>query len=93
MRDNWTEFRERGVAVFGVNSGSAASHEKFRRNHGLPFPLLVDQGKNVARLYGANGFPVVRRTVYAIDKDGRVAFAERGMPEPARILAALTARN
>ena len=78
--------------MFGVNSGSAGSHKKFRQSHGLPFPLLVDQGKTVARLYGANGFPVVRRTVYAIGKDGRLVFAERGMPEPARILAALTAQ-
>ena len=92
IRDHWGEFQERGVAVFGVNPGSAASHTKFRRNRNLPFPLLVDEGKKVAGLYGANGI-VPRRTVYGIDRQGRIAFAERGKPEPARILAALKAAS
>ena len=89
LRDHWSEFQQKGVAVFGVNPGSPASHTKFRENHKFPFPLLVDEGKQVAKLYGAGGL-IVRRSVYGISKDGRIAFAERGKPEPARILAALT---
>ena len=92
IRDHWGEFAQRGVAVFGVNPGGAASHAKFRQNQRLPFPLLVDEGKKVARLYGANGI-VVRRTVYGIGKDGRIAFAESGKPEPSKVLAALTAEK
>jgi peroxiredoxin Q/BCP len=91
IRDNWKEFERRGVAVFGVNPGSASSHKKFRDNHRMPFPLLVDEGQKVARAYAASGI-VVRRTVYAIGRDGRIAFAERGKPEPARVLAALSAQ-
>ena len=89
IRDHWSEFQKRGVAVFGVNPGSAASHTKFRKNQGYPFPLLVDEGKKVAVLYGANGI-VPRRTVYGIGRDGRIAFAERGKPTPAQVLAVLT---
>jgi len=88
VRDHWNEFVRRGVAVFGVNPGSAASHAKFRRNHRFPFPLLVDEGKKVAKGYNASGL-VIRRTVYAIGKNGRIVFAERGKPEPAKILAAV----
>jgi peroxiredoxin Q/BCP len=92
VRDHWRDFERSGVAVFGVNPGSAASHAKFRANHHFPFPLLVDAGKKVAALYGAGGL-IVRRTVYGIDKDGRIVFAARGKPEPARVLAALTAQE
>jgi peroxiredoxin Q/BCP len=91
IRDHWGEYQKRGVAVLGVNPGSAASHAKFRKNRSLPFPLLVDEGKRVAELYGANGI-VPRRTVYGIGRDGRIAFAERGKPTPAKVLAALTER-
>ncbi|HYM11779.1 MAG TPA: peroxiredoxin [Bryobacterales bacterium] len=92
IRDHWEEFAQRGVAVFGVNSGSAASHTKFRENHHFPFPLLIDEGKKVAGLYHASGL-LIRRTVYGISKDGRIVFAERGKPEPARVLAALGTRR
>lgn len=88
LRDHWDQFRGRGVAVFGVNPGSAESHAKFRANHRFPFPLLVDAGKRVARLYGANGL-VPRRTVYAVDAARRIVFAARGKPDPARILTAI----
>lgn len=91
LRDNWEELQRRSAAVFGVNPGAAASHAKFRQKHGFPFPLLVDKGKKVARLYGASGL-VLRRTVYGIDPQGRIAFAERGKPAPSSILAALTGR-
>ena len=91
IRDHWSEFQQKGVAVFGVNPGSAASHAKFRKNQSYPFPLLVDEGKKVAAAYGASGI-VPRRTVYGIAQDGRIAFAERGKPVPAKVLAALTAR-
>ena len=90
IRDHWQEFSQRGVAVYGVNPGSAESHAKFRSHQKYPFPLLVDTGKRVAESYGANGL-VPRRTVYGIDWKGRIAFAERGKPTPDRVLAALAA--
>ena len=89
MRDNWEKFERRGVQVFGLNPASAESHTRFREQIRLPFPLLVDTSKKVAKLYGANGI-VNRRTVYGIRKDGRIAFSERGKPEPGKILAAVT---
>ncbi len=89
LRDHWDRFTEQGVAVFGVNPGGAASHEKFKRNHGFPFPLLVDEGKKVASKYGAGGL-LVKRSVYAIGQDGRIVFAERGKPSSETILAAIS---
>ncbi len=88
LRDHWQAFRERGIAVFGVNPGGPESHRKFKQHHEFPFPLLVDEGKKVASKYGAGGL-VVKRSVYAIGKDGRVVFAQRGKPPSETILAAI----
>jgi len=72
--------------VFGVNPQGLESHAKFRARHHFPFPLLIDKGQKVAALYHANGI-VVKRTVYRIDADGFIAFAQRGMPAPRDVLA------
>lgn len=83
-----------GARVFGINSGAAATHARFCEKLGLGFDLLVDDGARVAQAYHATIGPAgplrqVRRTVYALDAEGRVVFAERGTPSPASVLAAL----
>jgi peroxiredoxin Q/BCP len=86
FRDRWPLVVSKNTAVFGVNPGSAESHAKFRTNRSFPFPLLVDRGKEVARLYAAAG-PIVKRTVYLIGPDGVIRYAQRGKPEPAEVLS------
>jgi peroxiredoxin Q/BCP len=88
MRDNWNVARARDAVVFGVNPGSAESHRRFREKYSLPFDLLIDEGKHVASRYNAGGL-IVNRTVYAIGKDGRILFAQRGKPSPDEVLAAI----
>jgi thioredoxin-dependent peroxiredoxin len=87
FRDRWDAVRARGVAVFGVNPQSTRSHVHFRKKFQFPFPLLVDKGREVAKLYNANGL-IVKRTVYLIGPDGVIRFAQRGMPKPSEVLAA-----
>lgn len=65
-------------------------HATFRAKHQFPFPLLIDRGQEVARLYHANGL-IVKRTVYLLGPDGVIRFARRGMPSPAEVLAAAPA--
>lgn len=77
--------KSKNAVVYGVNPGSAESHRKFAQKNQLEFPLLVDEGQRVARLYNANGL-FVKRTVYLIGPDGRIEFAQRGMPTPLEIL-------
>jgi peroxiredoxin Q/BCP len=91
FRDSWEAVRARGIEIFGVNPQSARSHIRFREKYGLPFPLLVDQGRKVAALYHAGG-PIVRRTVYLVGPDGVIRLARRGMPRPAELLAAALGR-
>jgi peroxiredoxin Q/BCP len=84
FRDLQDVSRSRGVLVFGVNPGSAKSHANFRDRQKLPFPLLVDVGRKVARLYRSNGL-MVKRTVYLIGIDGTIRFAKRGKPAPQEV--------
>jgi peroxiredoxin Q/BCP len=90
LRDDLARLKEKNVFVVGVNPGSAESHKAFKTKHGYPFPMLVDSGKRVARLYKADGL-LVRRTVYLIGRDGQIKFARRGMPGIDEILAAVPA--
>ena len=73
------------MEVFGINPQGTRSHERFRRKYQFPFPLLVDEGQKVAKLYNANGL-IVKRTVYRIGPDGVIRFARRGMPPPSEVL-------
>ena len=87
FRDSWAAAAAADTVVFGVNPGSEASHQTFRQKFQLPYPLLVDEGQKVARLYGSQGL-IVRRTVYLVGKSGLIRFAGRGVPKPAEVLAA-----
>jgi peroxiredoxin Q/BCP len=91
-RDDRGRFVDADVERLGINPGSLASHQAFAQKHELDFPLLVDADLEVARMYGAAGpgEDRVRRTVYLIDKAGKVALARRGAPTTDEILGALT---
>lgn len=78
--------KSKNAVVYGVNPGSAESHKKFIDKNNLQFPLLVDAGQQVARLYNAHGL-FIKRTVYLIDPEGIIRFGQRGMPSPLEILA------
>lgn len=85
LRDRSGLLGQHGVRVFGVNPQSAASHKKFVAHHSFGFPLLVDRKQEVARLYNARWLMVLR-TVYLIDPEGVIRFAQRGKPAPEEIL-------
>ena len=88
FRDQWDRVLAKGAVVLGINPQAAESHRKFIQKQRYPFPLLVDRGKEVAKIYHAGGL-IVRRTVYLVDKNGIVRFAERGKPSPETVLAAI----
>ena len=87
FRDDWQDVRQRGIALFGVNPQSPASHGRFRQKFHFPFPLLVDTGQKMGKLYHASGL-IVKRTVYLIGPDGTVLYAKRGKPDPEEVLTA-----
>jgi len=74
FRDDLFAFRRLGVTVLGVSVQDVASKKAFAARHGLPFPLLADTDRSVARAYGVLGaLGVARRETFVIDPLGRVA--------------------
>ena len=90
-RDSFAEYMAADAVVLGVNPASQDDHLSFANNHNLPFSILADTEGEMIRNYGSRGtMGVTTRTVYVIGKDGTIKFAERGLPETEKILAALT---
>lgn len=88
IRDDFEDFKTADTVVFGVNPADAQSHKAFIEKQKYPFPLLVDEKGEVAKAYNAKGLLFTKRTVYGIDKEGKIVFAQRGMPTDKEILAA-----
>jgi len=76
FRDGYAKFQQAGLVVLGCSIDTADSHKAFIQKYGLPFPLLLDPDKKIAKEYGAaNGIPILgldRRITYVIGEDGRV---------------------
>lgn len=80
FRDSGAEFAARGVRVVGVSPDTEASHDKFRKKHGLSFILLADPEKKAIEVYGAWGEKTmygrkmmgVIRSTFVIGADGVV---------------------
>lgn len=93
VRDDWEDFRRLGIQVFGINHAEASSHRAFSTAHRFPFPLLVDEGKKVSKLYDALysilGMKAIRRTVVGISSDGIIRYQRQGLPKNSEILRAM----
>jgi len=69
MRDLHSEIVNAGLRVVGISPQSPQSHASFKEKYQLPFVLLADERKTVAKMYGVNG-PLgigVRRASFLID--------------------------
>lgn len=78
MRDQYAELQGAGYEVVGVSKDSAASHQKFKEKHELPFPLIADVDKTLMEAMGAWGeknmygkkVMGVIRTTFVINEEG-----------------------
>jgi peroxiredoxin Q/BCP len=77
FRDNIFAFRKLGAQIVGISVDDVESHEAFAEKHGLPFPLLADEGGEVAEAYGVlKNFGVMKlasRQTFVIAPDGTIA--------------------
>jgi peroxiredoxin Q/BCP len=65
------------VVVVGISADSLETHVRFAQSLGVPFRLLSDPDQKVARKFGSAGERGYnRRTVYVIDRKGRVAYTD-----------------
>ena len=69
-----------------MSKDSLESHKRFEEKHGLPFPLLADEGLEVITAYdvlkpGKDGKPTrsLIRSTYLIDEEGVIVKAFGGV--------------
>ena len=79
VRDNYERIEEAGLQVIGINSEKPEKHARFREHHELPFRLLVDPQRQVARAWEALGpFGLyTARVSYLVGTDGVIRDAVR----------------
>lgn len=77
FRDNIFAFRDAGAVILGVSVDDVESHKKFSEKHGLPFPILADSDKVVAKQYGVlkrflGVTELAKRDTFLIDPQGKI---------------------
>jgi peroxiredoxin len=79
FRDAITAFERLGVEVLAISGDYVYSHHAWAKELSLPFRLLSDHDHAVAKAYHSynesTGYN--RRTVFLVDRAGRVAYADR----------------
>ena len=58
--------------VFGLSYDSPVSHKRFAEKYDLPFTLLSDANKSVAKLYNSDGLLMAKRNSFLIDTEGNI---------------------
>ncbi|WP_057935878.1 peroxiredoxin [Algoriphagus resistens] len=74
FRDQFEAFRNLDIPVFGISKDDIPTHERFKKEHGLPFDLLSDPSGEVCKAYDAL-IPLIKmpkRITYLIDKEHRI---------------------
>lgn len=77
---DYKKFADAGIEVIGISPDSEDSHDKFREKMGIPYPLVADVDKQVAKAYGTYGmksfmgreFMGVKRSTFLVDRQGKI---------------------
>ena len=62
------------VVTVAMRSGDRLAIEHYMAQEGLSFPVIVDDGGELARRFGVRGVP----TSFVVDANGRIRFSEVG---------------
>ncbi|HEV2449820.1 MAG TPA: peroxiredoxin [Thermoplasmata archaeon] len=74
LNDRLETLTGKGIKVVGVSTDSVDKQCAFRDKYGFRFPLVADQDKAVAKLYGVLGpGGRARRVSFVVDATGRVS--------------------
>lgn len=74
FRDNFEAFTDAGANVYGVSADSTKKHVGFKEKHRLPFTLLTDPGRKVAKAFGVKkrlGL-IPGRETFVFDGEGKL---------------------
>jgi len=99
FRDSIPDYGKTGATVIGVSRDSVASHDKFKKKHGLPFILASDGTGEVTEKYGVwveksmygRKYMGIDRSTFVIDGEGIVRGAWRKVKVPGHVAQVLEA--
>jgi len=73
FRDELPQYHAKGVEVVGVSTDDCPAQKAFATKYGLPFTLLADSSKEVAKTFGVlRATGGARRVTFLVEKDGKV---------------------
>ena len=78
------------TVVFGVSCDSPFTHAVFRKQYNIPYPLLSDPTRKMAKAYGMwageEPYNCTKRGTVVIDKNGKIThYQEVAMREPRKV--------
>ncbi len=90
FRDALPDFSKAKAAIIGISRDSVSSHDKFRKKHGLTFPLASDEDGKVCEAYGVwveksmygRKYMGIERATFLIDGKGVVRNVWRKVKVP-----------
>lgn len=82
----YSRFREKGFVVLAISDEDAGKVAAFVKEHGVKYPVLLDQGGRIGELFGAEGIP----KSYVYDRDGKLVATAIDMRTMAQFLAMLS---
>jgi len=77
FRDSFEDFTDANIKVVGISSDGVEAHKQFAKKYNLPFDLLADTTKSVAKLYDVKktlGF-IPGRVTYVVDENQTIVHA------------------
>jgi peroxiredoxin len=84
LRRDSDEYDKRGVRILGVVVQKVQRLKAYLASHPMPFPLLADQEREVAKAYGVyvafnyESFRIARPATFVIDPSGIIRFIHVG---------------
>lgn len=76
LRDGYSELQKLGATILGASLDNLSTQIDFKAKYHLPFDLLSDSKKEVAKAFGSLGLAglMAQRKTFIIDPDGKIAF-------------------
>lgn len=84
LQNGYSDLQKAGIGLVGIVCQNRSSVKRYLQTNPLPFPLLVDGRRDIARLYGTyyrfgpEGFHLSHPAVFIVGEDGCVSFAHVG---------------
>ncbi|MCF3652432.1 peroxiredoxin [Synoicihabitans lomoniglobus] len=75
LRDSYEDLTAQGVAVIGVSYDTVENQSAFKDKYQLPFTLIADTDKSVAKAFGSNGMMMASRSAFLVH-EGKVVYAD-----------------